>query len=187
MKRMMKVLAVISGFGLLLFGQSVIAAGTSQSTEGYSTQEAGQEEVQSMEQQGQGMQGQGMQGHEMQGQGMQGHGMQGHGTQISDLRREDVMGQRVQDRSGGEMGTISEAITDENDQISYIILTRAEDNALVPVPLYLIQNQGTPDSMLLVVDLEKDQMKDAPTVSQEEMRDFDQQEVRGYYEDMKKQ
>lgn len=103
---------------------------------------------------------------------------------VSDMRREDVMGRTLQDRLGNRVGAVSEAVTDENDRINYIIVTRDQDNELVPIPLDLLQTEGFAEDMLLVIDLDREQIRSAPSISRENIRNFDQQEVRGYYDDL---
>lgn len=196
MKTMMKWTAVICGFGLLLVGQSAIADDMSP-PEDYSQQQMDQQQMEGYSQQQQ-MDQQQTEGYTQQQQrdqqrqqgqqvGQQEGRWMDESMRVSDLRRDDVMGQSIRDRSGNEVGTVRDAVTDENQKILYIIAAREQDEEMVPIPLDLIRTEGSADTRWLVVDLESEEIHRAPSITGENLRDFNQQEVRGYYDNLRQQ
>ena len=103
------------------------------------------------------------------------------------MRVSDIMGEKVQNLKGDDYGTVGDMILHKNGTIDYIILLHGGilgmGESLVPVPWYRVVDSEKKG--FLVIDLDDELLKKAPSFSEEEWQKFEKEdwneEIKKYY------
>jgi len=105
------------------------------------------------------------------------------------IRVSDIMGEKVRNLKGDDYGTVGDMILHKNGAIDYIILLHGGilgmGESLVPVPWYRVVDSERKG--FLVIDLDDELLKNAPSFSEEEWQRFENEdwneEIKKYYGD----
>jgi len=105
------------------------------------------------------------------------------------IRVSDIMGEKVRNLKGDDYGTVGDMILHKNGTIDYIILLHGGilgmGESLVPVPWYRVVDSERKG--FLVIDLDDELLKNAPSFSEEEWQRFENEdwneEIKKYYGD----
>jgi sporulation protein YlmC with PRC-barrel domain len=103
------------------------------------------------------------------------------------MTADDLGGAKIQNRQGEEIGSVDKVVLDsQNGQIAYVVVTSGGfwgvGGEKAVIPWKAVQLQQEQDEPVLMVDVTKDQLKNAPQGDIEEITDRRQaEEIHQYY------
>jgi sporulation protein YlmC with PRC-barrel domain len=102
------------------------------------------------------------------------------------FRTHEFLGEPVKNASGETLGKVSDFVFNQHGRIEYVILAhrRGLTEKLIPIPYDIVK--ATPGTKVLMVDISKTSLANAPSFTKNEWKEFDNPEwtkkVHSYYE-----